>query len=312
MFRGVTLKQMEAFYWIAELGSFTAAAIRLNSTQPALSNRMREFEETIGTKLFEPDIRQRRPTAKGREVLTLCAQVLELSQTLANIAGAAQPMGGLVRVGASDNVALTWLPQLMSELGERYPQIDVDLIVDLSQNLKERLIDRRLDIAFLAGPINELDVSSRPLGYMRNAWMCAPSLLRKLRKKDLDPKEMGAIPIFTALRGMHLHQIIIQWFDTHGVRPARVHGCTSVSTMFRMTVAGLGLAILPVDLMREQVRNKQLKVLLPNVPFPPNLFVVAHQSRTLDSTIQVIADMAVEVSFASGLFHRTLPEPDPA
>ena len=305
MFRGVTLKQIEAFYWIAELESFTAAASRLNSTQPALSNRMREFEDTIGTKLFMTDVRKPRPTAKGREILVLCAQFLELSQKLANVAGSAQPMGGLIRVGASDNVALTWLPKFMADLGESYPQIDVDLNVDLSHSLLARLYDRRLDIAFLSGPISDLELSCRPLGYMRNAWMCAPSLLRRIGAKELTAQQMATMPIFTSLRGSRLHQMVIQWFDTFGVRPTHVHGCTGVSTMIRMTLEGVGLSILPLDLMRDQIKQKKLKVLLPDEKFPPILFEVVYHSSNVDSMIQIIADMAMQAARTSGMLHPT-------
>ena len=67
MLRKVTLKQIEAFYWTAELGSFSAAAGRLNTTQPAISNRIREFETALDLKIFAADVRCPRLTPMGRE-----------------------------------------------------------------------------------------------------------------------------------------------------------------------------------------------------------------------------------------------------
>lgn len=302
MLRGLTLKQIETFYWTAKLGSFTAAAARLNTTQPAISNRIREFELAIDAKLFDAGVRLPRVTPKGREVLAVCEQFLHLGQALEKAAGGAPSVGGLVRVGAADTVALTWLPMLMSRLGEQYPQIDVELIVDLSRHLQTRLEDRSLDIAFLVGPIGDPEITTRHLGNVRNAWMCAPGLLRR-RGKSLTPREMAQIPIFTHSRGSHLHQAMARWFEEHGVHPARVHGCNSLSTMIKMTSAGLGLSVLPVDMMQEEVANGKLVVVAPRAKFPANRFLVAHQSETFDTTVTLISDLAVELALASGVFH---------
>ena len=48
-----TLAQIEAFYWIARLGGFRAAAARFNLTQPTISLRIRGLEQALGLKLFE-------------------------------------------------------------------------------------------------------------------------------------------------------------------------------------------------------------------------------------------------------------------
>lgn len=303
MLRRLTLKQIETFYWTATLGSFTAAAARLNTTQPAISNRIREFEQTTDTKLFDANSRMPRVTPKGREVLAVCEQFLHLAQALETAAGGVPAVGGLVRVGAADTVALTWLPRLMSRLSEQYPQIDVELIVDLSLRLQSRLENRELDIAFLVGPISNPEITTRHLGNVTNAWMCAPSLLPH-GSNGLTPNEMAQIPIFTHSRGSHLHQAVGRWFDEHGVRPARVHGCNSLSSMIMMTIAGLGLSVLPIDLMQKELRQKKLMLAAPGEKFPANRFLVAHQAETFDTTVTLISDLAVESAKASGVFHH--------
>lgn len=302
MLRRLTLKQIETFYWTATLGSFTAAAARLNTTQPAISNRIREFEQTTDSKLFDPSSRTPRVTPKGREVLAVCEQFLHLAQTLETAAGGVPAVGGLVRVGAADTVALTWLPTLMSRLGEQYPQIDVELIVDLSVHLQARMENREIDIAFLVGPISNPEITTRHLGNVVNAWMCAPSLLPAGRKV-LAPKEMAQIPIFTHSRGSHLHQAMAHWFEQHGVRPMRVHGCNSLSSMIMMTIAGLGLSVLPIELMQDELRRKRLILAAPGEAFPANRFLVAHRAQTFDTTVSLISDLAVESAKASGVFH---------
>ncbi|MCC6193084.1 MAG: LysR family transcriptional regulator [Burkholderiales bacterium] len=301
MLRRITLKQIEAFYWTAELGSFSAAAGRLNTTQPAISNRIREFESALDVRLFDADVRAPRLSPKGREVLAVCEQFLHLGKALEDTLGSGESVGGLVRVGAADTVALTWLPTLVSRLRTQYPQVEVELIVDLSIHLQARLRERALDIAFLVGPLSDPDVTTRHLGDVRNAWMCAPGLVRGAGKA-VTPRDLAALPVFIHSRGSHLHQTALRWFEAHNVRPTRVHGCNSLSTMIRMTIAGLGVSVLPVDMLRAEVRRKALVTLDVKQGFPANRFLVAHQSKTFDRTVQVISNLAVDLAAESGLF----------
>ena len=301
MLRKVTLKQIEAFYWTAELGSFSAAAGRLNTTQPAISNRIREFETALDLKIFAADVRCPRLTPKGREVLAVCEQYLHLGQALEETLASGEAVGGLVRVGAADTVALTWLPTLVSRLRAQYPRVEVELIVDLSINLQSRLRERALDIAFLVGPLSDPDITTRHLGDVRNAWMCAPGLIAK-RKRVVTPKDLASLPIFTHSRGSHLHHTMLRWFEAHGARPARVHGCNSLSTMIRMTIAGLGVSVLPVDMLSEEIRRQEIVPLQMRSGFPPNRFLVAHQAKTFDRTVQVISNLAVDLASQSRIF----------
>lgn len=65
----MTLKQIEAFYWAAKLGSFAIAAQRLQVTQSSLSKRVAELEESVGALLFD---RTMRSTAVRRRSITAC------------------------------------------------------------------------------------------------------------------------------------------------------------------------------------------------------------------------------------------------
>ena len=73
--------------------------------------------------------------------------------------------------------------------------------------------------------------------------------------------------------------------------------------MIRMTIAGLGLSVLPIDLMQEELRQKKLVLAAPDETFPANRFLVAHQTQTFDTTVTLISDLAVESAKASGIFH---------
>jgi DNA-binding transcriptional LysR family regulator len=81
----ITLKQIEAFYWIVELGTFERAAKKLNSTQSAISKRIQELELATGITAFDRSRRGTRLTEKGAHLLAIGQEMLELQQRIADL-----------------------------------------------------------------------------------------------------------------------------------------------------------------------------------------------------------------------------------
>jgi hypothetical protein len=65
----IAFYHLETLLWIARLGTFAAAAARLNTTQPAISARVRELESHLGTALFRREGRTMALTPAGRELV---------------------------------------------------------------------------------------------------------------------------------------------------------------------------------------------------------------------------------------------------
>ena len=77
------LKQISAFVWVAELGSFSAAAEKMHTTQPTISQRIAALEATLDVRLFErSSARGIRLTDKGQELLPLAQRMVDTSHVL--------------------------------------------------------------------------------------------------------------------------------------------------------------------------------------------------------------------------------------
>src|SRR3546814_20237440 len=72
----IALFHLETLLWIDRLGTFSAAAERLNTTQPAVSARMRELEQRLGSALFRRDGRTMSLSPAGRKLVRDCAPLL--------------------------------------------------------------------------------------------------------------------------------------------------------------------------------------------------------------------------------------------
>lgn len=290
MYAGISLKQIESFYWVNRLGGFSAAALQLNTTQPAISNRIRELETHLGYQLFTRAGRSVSLTPEGRDFVDLAERFIELSDELTRKGRAGDTISGVLRIGAADTIALTWLPRLVAELSRRFPRLNVELFVDLSIHIRAKLADGDLDIGFLVGTSPNADFVEVPLGHVANAWMCAPEL--GLAGRNVTAEELAAHPIVSHSRGSHLHRTIRDWFAEAGISKLRLHGCSSLASMIEMTAAGLGVAVLPPKMIRRLHGSERLKVVETSARLPPTQFCCIYPDRAPSAIYDQTIDIA--------------------
>ena len=101
----VSLYHLETLLWIDRLGTFSAAAERLNTTQPTVSARMRELEQRLGTALFRREGRAMSLTAAGRKLVRDCDPLLRDMQVALLGSGGFAEASGVVRIGAGEIAA---------------------------------------------------------------------------------------------------------------------------------------------------------------------------------------------------------------
>ena len=114
----ITLKQLEAIYWIVELGSFEAASVKLNMSQSAISKRIQELEEALDVPIFDRSKRNARLTEKGEELYEGAVEMLQHRDDLMQRISSKQALITRYRLGVTDLTALTCLPALVPAFEE--------------------------------------------------------------------------------------------------------------------------------------------------------------------------------------------------
>src|SRR5437588_8319117 len=120
--RGINLDHLAAFAATVELGGVSAAAERLNLSQPAVSMQLRQLEVRLGVRLFERVRRRIEPTEAGRKLLPQVRRIDDaVAAALEAVAGYAQGVAGRVRIGTGANACIYLLPLALRELRQRFP-----------------------------------------------------------------------------------------------------------------------------------------------------------------------------------------------
>ncbi len=254
-----SLGQIEAFYWIERLGSFRAAAVQLNLTQPTVSLRIRSLERSLGHRLFERAGRRARLTAEGVALLPLVRRLVDLAEQVSTHHASHDPLQGRLRLGAPASFALSCMANLLGDLRKEYPELTVALTVDNSVELSRRLNARELDLAFVVDPEVEPFVRVEALGTMPHVWVSSPRL--GLGAGWLEPRDLLGFHVFTHPEPSGLRVLVMNWFASAGLEPQQLSTCNDLSVIVRLTAAGEGVALLPLAILRSELRSAALAVL---------------------------------------------------
>ncbi|WP_375463897.1 LysR family transcriptional regulator [uncultured Methylobacterium sp.] len=288
------LRSLEVFYWTASLSSFSRAAERLNTTQPAVSQRVAALERAFGLSLFERQARSVALTAKGRELLVYAERFLRLrTEMMGAIAGPAATTG-VLRLGVSETIVHTWLMRFIARMGEVYPGVAVDVAVDVSPIMRDALLRGDLDLALLVGPITMPRLVNRPLCSFSVAWIAAPGLA--FGPEPVTLAELVRHPIITYPKNTNPYVQLHELLARSNLPPPRLYSNASLSTIVRMAVEGLGVGVIPPDTVRREIDAGQLRVLRTEARLPDIGFTATYANTPDCGLAAAAAGLAAEVA----------------
>ncbi len=136
---------LRTFVTVAETGAVSAAAVRLARTQAAVSMQLRRLEDDIGQRLLDRSPRGVRLTEAGHRLLPYAHAILGAGED-ARRALEVGAVAGTVRLGMLEDVAVGRLPRALRRFSAAHPQVALEIVVDASAALSQRLADGALDV----------------------------------------------------------------------------------------------------------------------------------------------------------------------
>jgi DNA-binding transcriptional LysR family regulator len=288
-----SMAQLEAFFWVARLGGFRQAAERLHRSQPTISLRIQELEGALGTRLFDRSGHCVSLTAPGREMLAHVERILPLIEEMENKIRATDPLHGLLRLGVNDTFALACLGELLTALERLYPDLRVDVSVDISTALSDQLAQRQLDIAFLVAPEVPHQITVERLGWIENSWVASPML--RLPSGPVTPHDLIQFRILTNPAPSYMHDSITCWFGESGLEVRRISTCKSLPILAHLAACGCGVGVLPRAIIEDDLSADRLRMLTADPPVRPLEMFVAFQSAEASPGISAVMDLAKDL-----------------
>jgi DNA-binding transcriptional LysR family regulator len=257
----ISLGRLVAFVAVAEVGSFTAAAERLNTTKSAVSQAIAVLERELGVQLLQRSTRKLAITEAGESFLADCRSLLAAAEATMERAhtGRAQPSGTLRLTstqGMSGMVA-GWI----ATYREHYPAMRVDYV---PTDRKLDLIAERFDLTIRIGPMDDSSLRAVVLEELELWTVAARSYLARhgtpRKPAELARHEWIALSLLPTPWSVDF---------TRGGRKvrAKTRGSISVAStdaLLRLVIEGVGISVFPSTAdVRSEVESGRLVRLFP-------------------------------------------------
>lgn len=253
----LAIYHLETLLWIARLGTFRAAAERLNTTQPAISARVKEIEEQLGVELFRREGRNMVLTARGRALVAdfepLWAGFERALFKASDFGGAT----GIVRIGTGEIAAASCLPAFVAAVEQDLPGVTLEIELDLTACMLQQLLAGTSDMVFLAGPVASPGVRTTPLGSVALVWAASKATARAGGFKQ-------PLPVWSIPEHSPIHGIMQESLAQHGITPPVIRTCNNVRALVEIIRLGRGAALLPETMVRGELASGELVQVLPS------------------------------------------------
>ncbi len=260
----LNIDQLKTFLAVARLGGMRKAAQALNLTQPAVTARIKNLEAALSCDLFERASAGIRLTKRGELLFAHAEKFEHLSDLIDRDLVDPTGIEDHLRIGASETIAQCWLPDFVSRLHAVFPNLKIEFNVDISMNLRDGLLNREIDLAFLLGPVSEYSVDNIVLPGFDLAWYASS----KAAREDCETTLLRR-PVLTYARHTRpFRELKALLFEKIGPDVA-MFPSSSLSACFRLVEADLGVAVLPRALGVEYVQKGTISEFDPGwVPQP--------------------------------------------
>ena len=252
----IALYHLETLLWIARLGTFRAAAERLNTTQPAISARVREIEEQLGIAIFRREGRNMVLTARGRRLVQECGPLWAGFERALLTASGFEGASGVVRIGSGEIAAASCLPGFVHAVERDLPGVTLELELDLTARMFQQLLGGTIDLAFLAGPVASPGIRTSPIGSVGLVWVASGVTARAGGFAQ-------ALPVWSIPDHSPLHRVTVGSLAEHGIAPRSLGTCNNVRTLIDIVSGGGGAAVLPEPMVRPMLESGELAEVLP-------------------------------------------------
>ncbi|WP_136645009.1 hydrogen peroxide-inducible genes activator [Tabrizicola sp. YIM 78059] len=260
----LTLKHLRYFEALARHRHFGRAAEASAISQPALSLQVKELEDILGAPLVERGPRQIRLTPLGEDFAQRARDVLRSVDELAALARASSgPLSGRLRLGVIPTIAPYFLPHLIRQLADRFPDLSVHPREAVTSRLVRDLTEGRIDLALVALPVSEPSLAEHPL-FDEEFLLVRPAAQAGQPVPTLD--QLGRMQLLLLEEGHCFRDQAISVCKLPRLPAGEIIEGSSLSTLVQMVAAGIGVTLIPE--MAAALETRSAAVVIDRLPRP--------------------------------------------
>ncbi|MBI4375159.1 MAG: LysR family transcriptional regulator [Elusimicrobia bacterium] len=241
----LTLRELQYLVAVAEHRHFGKAAQACAVTQPTLSMQISKLEKRLGLVLFERTNKKVLLAAGAQPLIDRARAVLKDAEALEALAlSAKDPQAGELRVGVFPTLGPYFLPFVVRPVVQRFKRLRLIFSEEKTAVLIRRLREGDLDAAFIALPVKEDCLETRPL-FEEEFLLALPENLSRGWGRRARPEQLRGQRLLLLEEGHCLRDQALQFCSKTGSSELPDFRASSLETLRQMVAAGVGMTLIP-------------------------------------------------------------------
>lgn len=285
--RSLNLDQLRAFLEVVECASFSAAARRLNLSQPAVSLQIRELEQRLGVRLIERLGKQAHATAPGRELVVAAQGILrECDVAYAAMRRFRDGLVGRVQIGTALTAMIYRLPPILGKLHLDYPGIDLVISNMPTQDSVEKVLQNKLDLALVTQSIDNRQLRTTPL-LLEMMVAIFPAGARDV-PDEVTPEYVARQPLvlLTEQKTSAAYPLVMGWLSAVAQWPQPPMPMGTVEALKSAVGSNFGMAIVPEVAVAKRTPDIVVRPLRPRLS--RTLTLIEHHNKPVEPALEIV------------------------
>ncbi|OUY07780.1 LysR family transcriptional regulator [Acinetobacter populi] len=248
-----TIKAIQVFIEVAERESFTQAADHLNLSRAMVSRYVEYLEQRFAVRLLQRNTRKVTLTLAGEQALVHCRAMLRQQQELYALSSE-QQLQGTIRLTMGQFLFDLYFKQILIQFRQQYPQIRIDLLI--TEEIVD-LYDQRIDLAFRISQKFAEGLIAFPLKDIVSVLCASPQFLHHHSLQH--PQQLIDVPclVHQAI-GRHNTWVLSAEQQPQNYTLQTAYSSNEVMTLYQLCLSGQGVAMLPSDLVSQDLQHGRL------------------------------------------------------
>ncbi len=286
----MTLRHLKIFVAVCEEESITAAARKLYIAQPSVSFAIGELEEHYGVKLFDRISRRLYITEPGKQLLSRAREILAIFSEMEQGIRDWDSIGTL-RIGTSITAGTCFLPEVAKKFYALRPQIQLQVSIENSRTLEERVLSNQVDFAIIEGLCHSDKLVAEPLMKDRLVFVCGKDH-PLYETASISPDRLREFRFLLRDKGSGTRELVDSILTAHGLSILPAWESISTGALVSAVVEGIGVSILPERLVRRALKQGTIHAVeIEGISFPRNFFLIYHEGKYLSASAREFMEL---------------------
>lgn len=292
------IKQLEAFVYVVETCSFSRAGELLHLTQPTISSHILSLERELNIKLIVRTTKETYPSEAGKLLYDYAKEILIMRESAVQaIRLFSREMCGSITVAASTIPGQYYLPRLLQNFREKYPDITFSIQMTDSADVVDRITSRAAEVGFTG-----IELTAPKCVYREFAddklVVITPNEPRfqQYVGKGFPIRQLREVPFISREVGSGTRRETEAFLKELGVQPTELKTAVEVrstESIVKMVSEGMGVAVMSKSACEDYRQfGRVLAFDFDNITLRRKLYIVKHKNSILSPIAQVFYDYA--------------------